>query len=39
MPNYRIHGDSPRLPAQPVLGETISTTTYLVEEPILQPSV
>ena len=38
MPNYRIHGEFATLSPLSHIGETISTTTYLVEEPILQPS-
>lgn len=38
MPNYRIHGEFTTLSPLSHIGETISTTTYLVEEPILQPS-
>ena len=37
MPNCRIHGEFTTLSPLSHIGETISTTTYLVEEPILQP--
>lgn len=36
--SYRIHGEFTTLSPLSHIGETISTTTYLVEEPILQPS-
>lgn len=37
MKTYRVHGQFKTLSPLSHIGETISTTTYLVEEPILQP--